>query len=71
MTAREVNTSVEELFVEIVEAIITRDEVFSDDDGGWGTRPKPPPGDGWHIADNSNEKSTRWERTRLVSRGQQ
>jgi hypothetical protein len=52
------------LFVELVEAAETRDEWF-DDPQGWGTKPKPPSGQGWRIADYSHEKRTRWERRRL------
>jgi hypothetical protein len=56
-------------FIEVIETAETRDESFCDREG-WGTRPKPPPGGGWRLADFSDEKRTTWTRTRLVpSRG--
>jgi hypothetical protein len=50
-----------QLFIELVESTTTRDEPFAE-----GTRPVPPPGDGWMIADFADEHATTWTRTRLI-----
>ena len=54
------------LFNELVETEVTRDQPFADRDGSWGTRSTPPSGDGWTIADNGDEHSTRWKRRRFL-----
>lgn len=38
------------LFFELIEVTTTRDAVFEDRDGAWGTRRARPPGPGWRIA---------------------
>ena len=49
------------LFIELVEIATTRDEPFAE-----GTRPVPPPSDGWRIADFADEHATSWTRVRLI-----
>ena len=49
------------LFLELLEVSTTRDQRFAE-----GTRPMPPPGDGWRIADYGDEHATTWARTRLI-----
>lgn len=49
------------LFLELVEATTTRDERFCE-----GTRPVPPCGAGWFIADYGDEHATTWTRRRLI-----
>jgi hypothetical protein len=49
------------LFLEFVEITTTRDERFAE-----GTRPVPPSGKGWRIADYGDEHATTWARTRLI-----
>ena len=50
-----------ELFADLVETVVTRDEPFDDEHGGWGTRRVPPSGKGWRI-DRDRERATRWVR---------
>jgi hypothetical protein len=58
------------LFPEITETAETRDAPFIDGDGSWGTKPQAPNGDRWTVEDFSDERRTKWTRTRLVpSRG--
>jgi hypothetical protein len=49
------------LFLEFIERATTRDERFSE-----GTRPVPPSGEGWHIADYGDEHATTWQRRQLI-----
>lgn len=50
----------------VIETAVTRDHAFVDSDGSSGTRPTPPPGENWIIADYGDEHSTRFERLRLL-----
>ena len=50
----------------VTETLVTDDEAFTDEDGGWGTRVKRPAGTGWQVADYSDERRTRWRRRLLV-----
>ncbi|ULR46106.1 hypothetical protein [Rhizobium sp. K102] len=55
------------LFAEIIETITTRDQSFEDIDGGWGSKVTRPSGQGWRVADYSDDRKTHWMRRRPIS----
>jgi hypothetical protein len=50
----------------IIERVTTRDCVVEHSDGSWETKPQPPRGLGWVLADSSRERHTTWRRIRLT-----
>jgi hypothetical protein len=55
-------------FLELLEIAETRDRLFTDPDGSWGSCVVKPNGPGWRVRDFNRERHTTWERRRLIVR---
>ncbi|TCU38765.1 hypothetical protein EV129_104372 [Rhizobium azibense] len=59
----------QQLFGELIECLITRDESFDGPDGSWETRATRPSGAGWRIIEFHRERHTKWMRRRPIIMG--